>query len=143
MSRRSRFVAILSLLCTASLFAGELKTDIRRGNDDWIEAMKTFDAKLVARAYADDATFCKTDGSCLHGRAEIEKLYAARFAAMKPVKNGKVTSKEIVRDGDFAYEWGSAEVTLADGKVSGGRYFTIWRLQKSGAWQIWRNLVLP
>ena len=136
-------LALLSLAFSAALFAGELRSDIRRGNDDWIEAMKTRDSALVARAYADDATFCKRDGSCVQGRAEIEKLYAARFAKMEPAKAGKVTSKQIERDGGFAYEWGFAELTLADGTTSGGRYLTVWRLQKSGQWQIWRNLVLP
>lgn len=136
-------LSLLILLTALAANAGELRSDIRRGNDDWIRAMKTRDAALVTRVYADDATFCKVDGTCVHGRIEIEALYHARFANMKPARRGKVHSTQIVRDGELAYEWGHAEVTTAEGKISGGKYLTVWRHEKSGAWKIFRNLVLP
>jgi uncharacterized protein (TIGR02246 family) len=128
--------------------SGDAKLDssVKKANDDWVEAMKTGDAAAIAAAYADDAVFIGIDGTCLQGRAAIEKLYATRFEQAGHASSTKINSKAITVDGDLAYESGDAEMGFVkDGKpvVRGGRYLTVWQRQASGDWKITRNIVLP
>ena len=108
--------------------------------------MKTGDAAVIAAPYADQAVFIGVDGACVQGRNEIEKLYRTRFERAGFASSTKIVAKELVRDGDLAYESGYAEVGLVrEGKetVRGGRYLTVWQRQADGGWKILRNIVLP
>ena len=140
---RAGFFALLLSVAAVAQGADSLRIDIDRGNREWLDGMKVRNAELMARAYAPDAVNCNPKGECLNGHDAIEKYFATRVAAMKSnVTGGSVTSKKIVRDGEFAYEWGSAVVTFADGKTFGGRYLTVWRHDADGKWRIIRNLAL-
>jgi len=119
-----------------------LRADIDRGNQEWVDGMKSRNAELMARAYATDAVFCNPKGDCLNGHDAIVAYFGARVASMRDVASAKVTSKKMVQDGDLAYEWGVAEVTFDDGTNFGGRYMTVWRHDADGNWRIVRNLAL-
>ena len=108
--------------------------------------MKTGDAAVIAAPYADHAVFVGVDGACVQGRNEIEKLYRVGFERTGFASSTKIVTKELVRDGDLAYESGYGEVGLMrEGKetVRGGRYLTVWQRQADGGWKILRNIVLP
>jgi uncharacterized protein (TIGR02246 family) len=144
------FVAAV-LFCVAAgaaLASGPdaLGTTVQKANAEWAEAMKTGDAAVIAAPYADDAVFVLSDGQTLRGRAAIEALYRDGFAKGGLASDTKIDSKSLVRDGNFAYESGSADVTvMREGKpvTRGGRYLTVWQMQSDGAWKILRNIVLP
>lgn len=90
--------------------------------------------------------FVLADGTCLHGRADVEKLYRDGFKTGGRASSTKIESKHLVRDGDLAYESGFAEVgVVREGKpvVRGSRYLTVWQAQPDGGWKILRNLVMP
>ena len=140
----------LLLLVTAAAIAGNpdaaLHEAVRKANAEWAEAMKTGDAAAIAAPYTDDALFVLADGTCLHGRAETEKLYRDGFEKGGRASSTKIESKNLVRDGDIAYESGFAEVgVVRDGKsiTRGSRYLTVWQAQPDGQWKILRNVVLP
>jgi len=140
---RTALFALLLMTTLSAHAADTLRADLDRGNQEWLDGMKTRNAELMARAYAPDAVNCNPKGECLNGHDAIEAYYAARVVAMKvDVVDGHVTPKKIERDGDLAYEWGTAEVTFADGKKFGGRYLTVWRHDADGHWRIIRNLAL-
>lgn len=119
-----------------------LRDEVRAGNQEWVDGMKVRDAGMMARAYAADAINVMPNGQCLIGHDAIESYFAKRLETMGDVVDGRVTSTNLVEDGDFAYEWGVAEVTFADGKSFGGKFVTVWRRQAAGNWQIVRNLAL-
>jgi uncharacterized protein (TIGR02246 family) len=133
---------------TVAARSGDAKLDsaVRKANAEWAAAMKTGDAAVIAAPYADRAVFVLTDGTCVQGRAEIEKLYRAGFEHAGLASSTKIVSKKLVRDGDLAYESGYAEVgVVKEGKpiVRGSRYLTVWQRQADGEWRIIRNVVLP
>lgn len=150
--RGLRWVAsaiMVLLLAAGAAVAGEpdaLHGAVAKANAEWAEAMKTGDAAVIAAPYTDDAVFVLADGKIVNGRASIEAMYRDGFRKGGVASATKIDSKSLVRDGDFAYESGSADVTVVrQGKpvTRGGRYLTVWQAQHDGAWKIVRNLVLP
>lgn len=138
--------ALLLLLAASPLFARavdpKLKRAVRKANADWAAAVKTGDAAAIAAPYAEDALFVLADGTCIRGRAEIEKLYRVGFERRGVAAAAKIDSKTLIVDGDLAYESGYGEVRRAkDGSTAGGRYLTIWQRTADGDWKIIRNLV--
>lgn len=141
-------VVVLSFAAGAAVAGGPdaLQGAVQKANAEWAEAMKTGDAAVIAAPYTDDAVFVLTDGKVVNGRAGIEAMYRDGFRKGGVASATTIDSKSLVRDGDVAYESGSADVTvLRQGKpvTRGGRYLTVWRAQPDGAWKIVRNLVLP
>ena len=146
------FLLAVALLLSAAVPAAAadadaaLKHAVQQANAEWAEAMKTGDAAVIAAPYTDDAVFVLTDGKTLQGRAAIEAMYRDGFRKGALANATRIDSKSLVRDGDFAYESGNADVSVVrQGKTitRGGRYVTVWQAQPDGAWKIVRNLVLP
>jgi uncharacterized protein (TIGR02246 family) len=147
----------LSVAATLLLFAAagplfarsvdpKLERAVRKANEEWVAAVKSGDAATIAAPYADDAVFILADGTCVRGRAEIEKMYRAGFERAGVASSARIVSKRLVVDGDLAYESGYGEVgRMKEGKsaTSGGRYLTVWRRTAEGEWKIIRNVVLP
>jgi uncharacterized protein (TIGR02246 family) len=138
------FIVILSSMLYP---ANDSKLDqtINKANSDWLVAMKTGDSATIAAAYAEDGVFVGFDGTCTKGRAEIQKMYDARFARNGFAVSTKIERRSLTMDGDLAYEAGYGEIgTNQNGttKVNGGRYLTVWQ-NRSGEWKIIRNVVLP
>ena len=128
--------------------SGDPKLDraVEKANSDFVVAMKTGDAAIIAAPYAENASFITIDGACVQGRTEIEKLYRDRFARGGLASSTKINSKKLVVDNDLAYESGYGEIgVLKDDKLSikGGRFLTVWQRQTNGDWKILRNVVLP
>jgi uncharacterized protein (TIGR02246 family) len=140
-------LSFVTSLRASSVSSGDPKLDqtIERANSEWAEAMKAGDSATIAAPYADDAVFVGFDGSCTRGRAEIEKMYDARFKRSGFAVSTKIESRNLTIDGDLAYESGYGEVGMKkDGKTvtNGGRFLTVWQ-QKAGEWKITHNIVLP
>lgn len=122
----------------------KLKRAVRKANSDWAAAVKTGDAAAIAAPYREDALFVLADGTCIHGRTEIEKMYRVGFERRGVASSAKIDSQALTVDGDLAYESGYGEIRrVSEGKVSttGGRYLTVWRRTTDGEWQIIRNIV--
>ena len=142
-------MAVLLLFTAASpLFArsveSKLRRAVRKANSDWVAAVKTGDAAAIAAPYREDAVFILADGTCIKGRAEIEKMYRVGFERRGGATSARIDSKRLIVDGDLAYESGYGEIKrLSEGKVStiGGRYLTVWQRTPDGEWKIIRNLV--
>jgi uncharacterized protein (TIGR02246 family) len=131
---------------TARSVDPKLERAVRKANSDWERAVTTGDAAAIAAPYADDAVFVLVDGTCIRGRAEIEKMYREGFERRGLAASGRIESKRLVVDGDLAYESGYGEVRrVTGGKLSssGGRYLTVWQRRADGEWKIIRNIVLP
>jgi uncharacterized protein (TIGR02246 family) len=141
------FVVFASAVWAAGARSGDAKLDqaVEKANSDWAAAMKTGDAATIVAPYAEDGIFVAIDGSCIRGRAEIEKMYRERFERNGFAVSTKIEPRSLTMDGELAFELGYAEVGIKkDGttRVNGGRYFTVWQ-RISGDWKIIRNLVLP
>lgn len=87
------FSAVLSVLILSSLAVGlatpgqsrpaddlQAEQGISKVLADFLEAWNKHDAKAFALVFAEDADFTNVAGISAHGRAEVEKFHAPRFA---------------------------------------------------------------
>lgn len=116
--------------------------DVRAGNEDWVDGLKTGDAVRVARGYATDALFCGASGSCVTGRSAVADHYAETLKRLGHAVSASVHSAALRVDGDLAYESGAAEARFANGQTVSGRYNTVWKREGDGHWRIFRNMSL-
>jgi uncharacterized protein (TIGR02246 family) len=151
MRNRVSILIAISLVLAHSIFAappsGDVKLDtaILKANSEFLVAVKTGDAATIAAPYADNGVFVLADGTCIQGRTEIEKMYRTGFEKSGPPSSSTLDSKNVILDGDVAYEAGNAQVTvIKEGKpvTRTSRYLTVWQRAADGEWKIIRNIVL-
>jgi uncharacterized protein (TIGR02246 family) len=138
-------VCLLATVLGASDVPDDARRTIKAANDAWLPALKQENAVAIAEPYADDGVFVSATGQVATGRAAIQDLMKARFAAGR-VMSGSLEQDGIRKEGSLIYEWGHAEteVQTPDGKLvkGAGRYLTVWKANTAGRWQIIRNLSL-
>jgi uncharacterized protein (TIGR02246 family) len=133
---------------SAASHSGDPKLDraIEKANSEFEVAIKSGDTATIVAPYMNDGIFIGFDGTCTKGKTEIEKMYRARVERIGLASSAKIISKQLVVDGDLAYESGYGEISyVKEGKTStgGGRFLTVWQRQSDGEWKILRNVVLP
>ena len=123
------------------------RRDIESANAAWAPAMQRHDAAEIAAAYADSGLFIGADGNVIRGRAAIARLYAARFARLRPVRAGGIVQEGLtVVEPTRIVEWGQGWLELAPDAAgapasrTAGRYLTVWERGADGHWRITRNL---
>ena len=146
MTRNMPLTLGISMLVFTTAFAApppELKRDLEAGNQAWVVGLKTGNADLIAAAYADDSVHCSGTGDCVKGREAAAAQYRDVIAKLGKATDGFVRSESLRVDHDLAYESGYAEAHFPNGKVTRGRFSTVWKIQGDGHWKIFRNLSLP
>jgi uncharacterized protein (TIGR02246 family) len=68
---------------------------IRKVMGDFVEAWNKHDAKAFSMVFAEDADFTNVAGVSAHGRAEVEKFHAPRFATTFKDTNQRITETRI------------------------------------------------
>ncbi len=120
-----------------------LRKCVEAGNQAWVDGLKSGDPRAIVAPYEADGVDCTGAGECLRGKAAVERHYAERIRILGRATWAEVRPTQLVRDGEYAYEWGRAEARFPGGKEIKGRYATVWRQQKDGSWKIFRNMPLP
>ena len=133
-------------LDTAAILASA-RPEIDAANAAWLPALQRHDANAIAAAYADSGLFVAGDGTVTRGRAAVARMYAARFARLRPIRAGAVVQDGLTVLGPMRIaEWGHGWFELApdrDGAPparSVGTYLTVWQREVDGHWRIVRNL---
>jgi len=104
--KSSLFLPLLLTLISASASgqtSGDKSTPSQEADDkaikqvltDFVEAWNHHDAKAFSMVFTDDADFTNVRGMSAHGRAEIEKMHAPRFATNFKDGNQKLTETKI------------------------------------------------
>jgi uncharacterized protein (TIGR02246 family) len=73
----------------------ESEKAIRQVLTRFVEAWNHHDAKAFSMVFAEDADFTNVRGMSAHGRAEVEKFHAPRFATHLKESNQKITETKI------------------------------------------------
>jgi ketosteroid isomerase-like protein len=119
------------------------RAGIDAGNQAWIDGVKTGNIDMILATYTDDAVDCGPSGECVRGQLQIKQHMKTQLASLGRARTATVTTRGSTQQGSFAYEWGQAEATYADGKRLIDKYLTVWQQQPDGSWKIFRNLVIP
>ena len=120
----------------------EAKNAIAKGNQQWVEAFEKGNAEGVASIFAEDGMWLGGNGKVNKGPMLTERVKAYMKYYGAGVKL-TVTSTKIWVDGETAYESGKYVYQYQkDGKpaTDEGRYATIWKRQKDGAWKLYLDM---
>jgi uncharacterized protein (TIGR02246 family) len=102
-----RTFSVLTLFLTVSVFtAGQVAGEqakapgvpdegVRKVLSDFVDAWNKHDARAFSMVFADDADFTNVRGVSAHGRTEVEKFHAPRFAAGFKDSSQKITGTSI------------------------------------------------
>jgi uncharacterized protein (TIGR02246 family) len=159
--RRLLLVACLAALAVSIVFARtakrtatagspetleDVKRAIDKGNAQWSEGWAKGDAASVAAIFADDGVQLAGSGKIIKGRQQIMERQKAAMQGADPGVKVTVTTVNVWLDGDTAYETGKYKYEYTEkGKpgVDEGRYVTIWKRQKDGAWKLTMDMGVP
>lgn len=99
------------------------------------------DAASLAALYTEDAIVMPPDGEMVHGRKAIEEFWT--IALKNGLRSGTLTTVDVGRRGDTAYEVGKFSMTVQpegkDAATASGKYLVVWR-KKDGAWRLHRDI---
>jgi uncharacterized protein (TIGR02246 family) len=132
---------------TADVRLAEARKAIDAGNIEWIAGQKAGDADRMAALFDNDGSQFGGKGRVIRGRKAIHDRFADGFKTNGPALDFTITTLEIWLVDDLAYESGNYTLKLQPkGKeVSSfaGKYVTIWKRQRDGAWKIWVDFGVP
>jgi uncharacterized protein (TIGR02246 family) len=126
-------VIVLSLTsCEQQMDKSELKAEIEKANQTWMEAVKKQDAEAVAAMYSDDSFILPANVPAIQGREGIKNFFAGAMGA--GIKNVKLITEAVDGDEETAVERGVYEMMAEGGTVvDKGKYLVHWK-KVDGRW---------
>jgi uncharacterized protein (TIGR02246 family) len=121
---------------------GEARAAIEAANAKFSEAFARGDTKALAAMYTSDAIALPPDTEMVRGNEAIGEFWNA--SRKGGVRDAKLTTVEVSRSGDFAYEVGTVSLTIQpEGKESTtarAKYVVVWKRQADGSWKLHRDI---
>ncbi len=142
--RRAVFVLLcpLAIGAVGSARAETASEAIASANRQFMTAFNGGDANAVAAMYAADAMVLPPDEADVRGRDAIGRYWKAAIDA--GVKNLVLESTDIEGSGGYAYEVGTAKMSIP--KPEGGlqpisaKYVVVWHQTGDGHWALYRDI---
>jgi uncharacterized protein (TIGR02246 family) len=125
----------------------EARKAIEAGNVEWIAGQKAGNADRMAALFDNDSSQFGAKGRVIRGRKAIHDRFADGFKTNGSALDFTITTLEVWLVEDLAYESGNYTLKLQPkGKELAsysGKYVTIWKRQRDGAWKIWVDFGVP
>lgn len=120
----------------------EASAAIEEANTKFSEAFERGDSKALSAMYTSDAIAFPPDSEMIQGNEAIGEFWnATRESGVKSVK---LTTLDVGRSGDLAYEDGKVSLTIqAEGKeptTATAKYVVVWQRQADGSWKLHRDI---
>jgi uncharacterized protein (TIGR02246 family) len=117
----------------------EARAAIEAGNRAWARSQVNGDAEGLAGLFTLEGRIITPQG-VVQGREAILAFWRKALGAGRP-SHAHVSTEDLGRDGDLAYEVGSYQYTYdaaagAEPNVVAGRYVVVWKRQADGRWLI-------
>jgi len=138
--------AIASTACAGSTGQDEgvreAQAAIEAANAKFSEAFARGDAKALSAMYTSDAIAFPPDSEMIRGNEAIGEFWKATRDS--GVRGAALTTVEVGRSGDFAYEVGKVSLTIQPaGKeptTAVAKYVVVWKRQADGSWKLHRDI---
>jgi ketosteroid isomerase-like protein len=139
--RRSAFPLCLALLFSLAASAQNKDIDaIRSADQQWLKFFAARDLEHSLAMCEDGAAFLGQNAPAAEGKADISSVFSGLFALPNFKISWTLNKAEVAKSGDLGFTSGTYEdsYTDASGKAmpDHGKYVTIWRKQKDGAWKM-------
>ena len=121
---------------------GEARAAIDAANAKFSEAFARGDTKALAALYTSDAIAFPPDSEMIRGNDAIGVFW--KGTRESGVLGAALTTIEVSRSGDVAYEVGKASLTIQPaGKeptTAMAKYVVVWKRQADGSWKLHRDI---
>jgi uncharacterized protein (TIGR02246 family) len=120
----------------------EARAAIDAANASFSRAFERGDAKALAGMYTPDAIAFPPDSDMIRGNEAIAKFWKATRDG--GVKSAALTTIDVGRSGDVAYEVGRVSLTIQpEGKeltTAAAKYVVVWKRLADGSWRMHRDI---
>lgn len=120
----------------------EASAAIEEANTKFSEAFERGDSKALSAMYTSDAIAFPPDSEMIQGNEAIGEFWNATWES--GVKSVQLTTLDVGRSGDIAYEVGKVSLTIqAEGKeptTATAKYIVVWKRQADGSWKLHRDI---
>ena len=114
------------------------KAAIAAANKKFVAAFNKKDSAGVAATYSPDAHAFPPNAALIKGRAEIQKMWQG--AIDSGIASLALVTTEVESGGNIAYESGTYEMKLKDGKAADkGKYCVVWK-KVNNQWMLHRDI---
>jgi uncharacterized protein (TIGR02246 family) len=149
----TRTVGLLTLILVLSPLAhagskargngvSEARAAIEEANTKFSEAFGRGDSKALAGMYTSDAIAFPPDREMIRGNEAIGEFW--KTTRNSGVKTATLTTLDVERNGDVAYEVGRVSLTIQpEGKeptTAAAKYVVVWKRQADGSWKLHRDI---
>jgi len=132
---------VLAVVLGASSAAAQsgARAAIESANKQFMAAVSKGDAAALAGMYSTDARVFPPNSDAVRGRAEIQKMWQAVIDS--GLASLTLSTTEVESSADIAYEIGTYEMKMKDGKGAAdrGKYIVVWK-RDGGRWLLHRDM---
>jgi uncharacterized protein (TIGR02246 family) len=150
-STRTAVLFMLIVASSSAAYAGskgndegvrEARAAIEAANAKFSEAFARGDAKGLSAMYTSDAIAFPPDSEMIRGNEAIGEFWKATRDS--GVRGAALTTIEVSRSGDVAYEVGKVSLTIQPpGKeqtTAMAKYVVVWKRQGDSSWKLHRDI---
>lgn len=120
----------------------EARAAIEAANAKFSGAFARGDTKALAAMYTSDAIAFPPDSEMIQGNEAIGEFWKATRDG--GVKSAALTTVDVGRDGDVAYEVGKVSMTIQpagkEATTAAAKYLVVWKRQADGSWKLHRDI---
>ena len=151
MSTRTAVLFALLVASSSTVYAASKRNDegvrearsaIEAANAKFSEAFARGDIKALSSMYTSDAIAFPPDSEMVRGNEAIGEYWKATRES--GVRSAVLTTVEVSRGGDVAYEVGKVSLTIQpSGKepaTAMAKYVVVWKRQTDGSWKLHRDI---
>jgi len=151
MSTRTAVLFALLVASSSTVYAASKRNDegvrearsaIEAANAKFSEAFARGDIKALSSMYTSDAIAFPPDSEMVRGNEAIGEYWKATRES--GVRSAVLTTVEVSRSGDVAYEVGKVSLTIQPaGKepaTAMAKYVVVWKRQTDGSWKLHRDI---
>jgi uncharacterized protein (TIGR02246 family) len=121
-----------------SVVATDIRTEIERANEKFMETYRRGDAMGMAMLYTHDGMVLPPNGDFVEGREQIQSFWQGVMDM--GIKSITLQIREVEQQADAAFEVSRA--TLSDEKgqaLDQAKYIVIWK-KENGEWKLHRDI---
>jgi uncharacterized protein (TIGR02246 family) len=150
-SKRTTVLFALIIASSSTVYAASKRTDegahearvaIEAANAKFSEAFARGDGKAISAMYTSDAIAFPPDSEMIRGNEAIGEFW--KVTREGGVRSATLTTVEVSRSGDVAYEVGRVSLTIQPvGKeptTAMAKYVVVWKRQTNGSWKLHRDI---
>lgn len=124
---------------TTTMSDAEIRTEIERTNEKFMEMFRQGDAEGIAELYTQDGMVLPPNSEIIEGKQQIKDFWKAAIDMMG-IKSVQLQTQEIEAQNNMAYERGRAMIYgEGDQEIDDSKYIVIWK-RENGTWKLHRDI---